>query len=181
MIDARAEEAVSFWREAGPARWFARDEAFDQQIQRRFLALHEAAARCELMDWAGEAEGALALLLLLDQFPRNLFRGSAHAFATDPLALSVAKRAISVGHDRATDPLMRTFFYLPFMHSETPADQALCVSFYEALGDANSLKFAIIHRDIIAKFGRFPHRNPVLGRSTSPDEQAFLEAGGFAG
>ncbi len=175
------QDIVNFWREAGPKAWFTADEEFDRLIRMRFLSIHEAAARCDLSDWELDAGGSLALLILLDQFPRNLFRGSAHAFATDPLALSVARRSLDRGHDRNTEPLMRTFFYLPFMHSERIEDQHVCVSLYEALGDANSLKFANIHRDIIARFGRFPHRNRVLGRDMSAEEQAFLDGGGFSG
>jgi uncharacterized protein (DUF924 family) len=176
-----AAEIVRFWREAGPERWFTKDESFDRAIRARFLATHEAAARCEFSAWDSESEGALALAILLDQFPRNMFRGSAHAFATDPLARSVADRALARGFDQQTDERMRPFFYLPFMHSETLADQDRSLRLYEALGDPEQLKFAVIHRDIIAKFGRFPHRNRALGRETTPEEQEFLSAGGFAG
>jgi uncharacterized protein (DUF924 family) len=176
-----AREVVAFWAEAGPAKWFAKSDAFDADIRTRFFALHEAAARGELWGWEGTAGGALALLILLDQFPRNLFRGSAHAFATDQAARMVAERAIARGFDRQVEASLRAFFYLPYMHSEDLADQTRCVALYEVLGNAENLKFAVIHRDIIAKFGRFPHRNRCLGRLTTPEEQAFLDAGGFAG
>jgi uncharacterized protein (DUF924 family) len=181
MSNVTAAEIVSFWRQAGPQRWFEKDDAFDGTIRSKFLALHEAAARGEYGSLEDGAEGALALVLLFDQFPRNMFRGSPHAFATDPLAREVTRRAIARGFDRATDATMRPFFYLPFMHSEALADQHHCVQLYEAFGDAGQLKYATTHREVIAKFGRFPHRNRALGRATTPPEQEFLDEGGFAG
>src|ERR1041385_4928177 len=171
---------IAFWREAGPDRWFKKDSAFDNEIKRRFLATHEAAAAGRLTNWESSAEGALALLILLDQFPRNMFRGEARAFATDPLARAVASRAILNGFDGAF-PAMRGFFYLPFEHSELLADQERGLALYRAAGDADGEKWALIHADIIRKFGRFPHRNAVLGRVTTPEEQAFLDHGGFGG
>ena len=174
-------EVVRFWRNAGPERWFGKDEIFDLGIRGRFLAVHEAAARGELAGWEESAESALALVILLDQFPRNMFRGSAHAFATDGAARGVAGRAIARGFDAATEVLMRPFFYLPFMHSEALAAQERAVQLYTALGDAELLKYTVMHRDIIARFGRFPHRNGAMGRETTAEERAFLEAGGFAG
>jgi uncharacterized protein (DUF924 family) len=181
MSKFTAAEVVSFWRDAGPQRWFEKDEEFDRTIRLRFLAIHEKAARGELASFEDSAEGALALVILLDQMPRNMFRRSPHAFATDPLAREVAKRAIARGFDQATDETMRPFFYMPFMHSEALADQDRCVALHEAFGDAGRSKYATLHRDIIAKFGRFPHRNQVLGRDTTPAEREFLDAGGFAG
>jgi uncharacterized protein (DUF924 family) len=173
-------DVVAFWREAGPKRWFEKDAAFDDGIRRRFLKLHEAASTSKLTDWEGNAEGALALLILLDQFPRNMFRGQARAFASDPLALAIASRAILNGFDGAF-PDLRGFFYLPFEHSEDIADQEKGIAFYKAVDDADGLKWAEIHADIIRRFGRFPHRNAVLGRVSTPEEQAFLDGGGFAG
>ena len=181
MSDAALAEIVSFWRQAGPDKWFEADEDFDRTIRSRFLAIHEAAARGELAAFEERAEGALALLILLDQFSRNMFRNSARAFATDHLARAVADRALARGFDQETEATMRPFFYLPFMHSELLADQDRCLQLYEAFGDPEQLKFAVTHRDIIAKFGRFPHRNRVLGRETTPAEREFLEGGGFAG
>jgi uncharacterized protein (DUF924 family) len=172
---------VSFWRDAGPDKWFEKDEAFDREITSGFLVTHEAASRCELAFWEDNAEGSLALLVLLDQFPRNMFRNSAHAFATDPLARATADRALARGFDLATEHTLRQFFYLPFMHSEILADQDRCLQLYEKYGDVDTLKYANIHRDIILKFGRFPHRNGVLGRVTTPAEDEFLRGGGFAG
>jgi uncharacterized protein (DUF924 family) len=181
MNDLTAAEVVSFWRDAGPDKWWEKDDAFDKLVRSRFLPPHEAAARGELADWEDSADGALALVILLDQFPRNMFRGSPHAFATDPLARAVATKAIAHGFDQKIDPGIRQFFYLPFMHSELLADQHRCCELYEALGDAGLAEFATVHRDIIAKFGRFPHRNRALGRTTTAAEQDFLDAGGFAG
>ena len=176
-----AAEVVAFWRDAGPARWFKKDAAFDDEIRRRFLAANEAAATGALAPWETSAEGALALLILLDQFPRNMFRASRRAFATDALALAVAGRAIERGFDRATATVMRGFFYLPYQHSETLAHQEHGIELYRMAGDADGLKWMQIHADIIRRFDRFPHRNGVLGRSTRPEEQAFLDGGGFAG
>ena len=181
MSDLTAADIVSFWRDAGPERWWEKNDEFDRLIRSRFLPLHEAAARGELATWQNSPEGALALVILLDQFPRNMFRGSPHAFATDPLARAVATGAVALGFDQKIDPNIRQFFYLPFMHSEVLADQHRCCELYEALGDADLIKFATVHRDIVAKFGRFPHRNHALGRATTPAEQDFLDAGGFAG
>ena len=178
-------EVVSFWRDAGPDRWFARDDGFDAEIRARFETLHLAAARGELSDWMGDAEGSLALLILTDQFPRNLYRGSAHAYATDPMARAVAAHAVARGFDRQIEAALRPFVYLPFEHSEAPADQRRSVALFEALareaGDENSLKWARLHRDLIARFGRFPHRNAALGRRTTREEAAYLAEGGFSG
>jgi uncharacterized protein (DUF924 family) len=172
---------LAFWRDAGPERWFAKNAAFDEEIRARFLPTYEAAAARALGDWESEAASALALLLVLDQFPRNMFRNDARAFAADPLAREVADRALARGFDRAVAPELRTFFYLPFEHSEHPADQERSVALFRATGDAGLLKWAELHADIIRRFGRFPHRNAVLGRINTPQEQAFLDAGGFAG
>jgi len=169
-------DIVSFWREAGSEKWFAQDESFDRTVRSRFLPAYEAAANGELAAWEDSAGGALALVLLLDQFSRNMFRGDARAFATDALARGVADRALARGFDKATDPALRTFFYLPFEHSEVPADQDRSVRLYEALGDAESLRYATEHRDVIRRFGRFPGRNSALGRDTTPAEQAFLDS-----
>jgi uncharacterized protein (DUF924 family) len=181
MSDLTATDVVSFWRDAGPDRWWEKDDEFDRLIRSKFLPLHEAAARGELAAWEKSPEGALALVIMLDQFPRNMFRGSPHAFATDPLARAVATGALAHGFDRKIDPDIRQFFYLPFMHSEVLADQQRCCELYETLGDADLTKFATVHREIIAKFGRFPHRNRALCRTTTAAEQDFLDAGGFAG
>jgi uncharacterized protein (DUF924 family) len=174
-------DVVSFWQAAGAEKWFSQDDALDAAVRARFIPTYEAAATGELAHWEANSEGALALVIVLDQFPRNMFRGSARTYAADPLARDVADRALARGFDRAVPPDLRTFFYLPFMHSETVADQERCVALYRELGDAESLRYAEDHADIIRRFGRFPHRNPVLGRATTADEQAFLAAGGFSG
>jgi uncharacterized protein (DUF924 family) len=174
-------DVVTFWRDAGPDRWFEKDVAFDNEIRRRFLKTHEAAAAGKLAAWEASAEASLALLILLDQFPRNMFRGQARAFATDPLARAIAAGALIRGFDSQVPPELRSFFYLPFEHSEDLADQQRGLALYKAAGDADDLKWAQLHADIIRRFGRFPHRNAVLGRVSTPEEQAFLDEGGFAG
>jgi uncharacterized protein (DUF924 family) len=174
-------DVVSFWTDAGPKRWFKKDDAFDASIRERFLAAHEAAAAGKLADWERTPEGSLALLILLDQFPRNMFRGSRRSYATDSQALAIADRAIARGDDRHVPAALRTFFYLPHQHAEDLAAQERGVAHYVAAGDADGLKWAQEHADIIRRFGRFPHRNSILGRTTTPEEQAFLDAGGFAG
>jgi uncharacterized protein (DUF924 family) len=176
-----AADVLTFWRAAGPKKWFTKDEAFDAEIRQRFLATYEAAAAGQLAAWEESADGALALLLVLDQFPRNMFRNNARAFAADARARAVADRAIARGFDGATPLAERSFFYLPFEHSEDIADQERCIALCRASGDADALKWAELHADIIRKFGRFPHRNAVLGRATTPEEQAFLDGGGFKG
>lgn len=177
-------DVVAFWQDAGPAKWFVHDEAFDAAIRERFEALHHSAPRGELADWGNHWEGSLALLLLLDQFPRNLFRGSAHSYATDPLARHLADGAIAAGHDGQAPAELRVFFYLPFEHSEDLADQDRCLALVQALDAASGSEFArwaALHRDIVARFGRFPHRNAALGRMSSAEELAFLAGGGFSG
>jgi len=175
-----AREVLAFWRDAGPKLWFARDEAFDTRFRERFLALHERAARGELSAWPKTADGALALILLLDQFPRNSFRGTSRMFATDVMARRVAAAMIDRGQDQEIDVALRAFVYLPFEHSEDLADQERSVELCRPLG-TETLKWAEIHLDIIRRFGRFPHRNAVLGRASTPEENAFIAGGGFAG
>jgi uncharacterized protein (DUF924 family) len=174
-------EVVAFWQAAGPTRWFAKDATFDGEVHDRFLATYEGAVADRLAHWETSPEGALALLIVTDQFPRNMFRDSARTYAADPLARAVADRALARGFDRQAPPALRTFFYLPFMHSEVLADQERCVALYRALGDPGSLKWAEDHADIIRRFGRFPHRNRVLGRASTAEEESFLQSGGFAG
>ena len=177
---ASAAEIVRFWRDAGPKLWFVKDETFDGRC-RGFELEHHAAARRELTHWENDAEGALALLILLDQIPRNIFRNSPHAFATDHLAQTIALRALDQRFDAATDSAMRQFFYLPLEHAEDAEMQARSVRLFEGLGDANFTRYAILHRDIIERFGRFPHRNAILGRRSTPEELQFLAEGGFTG
>ena len=178
---ATPEDVISFWRDAGPDRWFAKDEAFDQACRDRFMPTYEAAARGDLNEWALTPEGSLAVILLLDQFPRNMFRGQRETYRADPVALMAADRAIERGFDAQVEPAFRRFFYLPFMHSESLRHQERSVSLNEALGDAESIKWARHHHDIVARFGRFPHRNAILGRETTPEEEAFLRESEFRG
>ena len=176
----QAADVVDFWRVAGAEKWFGKDAAFDADFRDRFMAAHEAAASGALDSWAETADGALALMILLDQFPRNAFRGTARMFATDAKALVLADAAIGAGLDAEVEPALRAFLYLPFEHSEALADQDRALALFRPLG-ADLLHWAEVHHDIIVRFGRFPHRNAVLGRSSTVEELAFLESGGFAG
>lgn len=176
-----AEDVLAFWFAAGPDRWFEHDEALDAAVRERFTATYEDAAAGLLSAWEDSSEGALALVIVVDQFPRNMFRGSARCFATDGLARAAAERAIAKGFDRQTAMPGRSFFYLPFEHSENLADQERAVALMREAGDADQVKWAELHADIIRRFGRFPHRNALLGRTSTADEQTFLDGGGFAG
>lgn len=181
-----AEALVRFWREAGPGRWFARDGAFDAALGARFGALQRAAVDGGFARWEATARDALALVLLLDQLPRNLHRGSAAAFAGDARARAVADRALARGFDREVEPDLAVFFYMPFEHAEGAADQARAVALFErhaaAHGDGRRhLRYARLHAVLIARFGRFPHRNAALGRESTPEEVAYLAGGGFKG
>jgi uncharacterized protein (DUF924 family) len=171
-----AKEVVAFWRAAGPDKWFAKDDAFDAAIRARFLDLTHAAreGRCDHWIEAGGWEETLALLILLDQFPRNLFRGSGQAFASDAKGLAVAREALARRIEDGAPLDLAPFFHLPFMHSEDLADQELCVALSRWRAGERKLHFAVLHRDIIAKFGRFPHRNAALGRETTLAERDYL-------
>lgn len=173
-----AQAMTDFWREAGPAKWFAKDAAFDAEFRSRFQDAHYAAARQELEAWLTAPESALALILLLDQYPRNAFRDTGHMFATDGLALAYARR--SLGFLDRIEPALRNFLCLPFMHAEDLAVQREALDLYRQHAP-DSMHWAQVHHDIIARFGRFPHRNAALGRITTPEEQEFLDAGGFSG
>jgi uncharacterized protein (DUF924 family) len=173
-------DILAFWRDAGPDRWYKRDDAFDAELCRRFLGLWQQASAGELSSWEASDDGALALVIVLDQFPRNMFRGDARTYASDGKAREVAHRAIERGVDARIDPALRHFLYLPFNHSEHLADQLRCIELSRAAGNAENLKWAEHHADIIRRFGRFPHRNRLLGRATTPEEQAFLDEGGFS-
>jgi uncharacterized protein (DUF924 family) len=184
MTDAREikpEEILAFWREAGPERWYKRDAAFDAAIRSRFLGLWQKAAAGRLSSWETSDDGALALLIVLDQFPRNMFRDDIRTYSSDALAREVAGRAIARGADKRVDGAMLEFLYLPFMHSEQLADQQRCVELFRNAGNAENLRYAEDHADIIRRFGRFPHRNRIVGRTTTSEEQAFLDQGGFSG
>lgn len=176
---AEASAVIEFWRNAGQGEWFAQRPEFDRQFRDCFLPLHEKAVRANWRE-ASTPEGSLALLLLLDQFPRNAFRGTPRMYATDTTARDVAKTALAAQHDHAVDEELRPFFYLPFAHSEDLADQDRSVALCGTLKEP-APSHARRHRDIIRRFGRFPHRNPILGRAMTPAEQRFLDEGGYAG
>lgn len=174
------EEVIAFWEQAGPEAWYTQDDAFDQQIRDRFGDLWEAARGGACEGWPSNAKGALAKIILLDQFPRNMFRNDPRAFATDEKAKKVACYAIDRGWDLKFDGLMRQFFYMPFMHSERIADQDHCVRLMkERMTEGNNLLHARAHRQIIRAFNRFPYRNETLGRKSSPAEVEFLTNGGY--
>lgn len=178
---AAAEAILSFWfEESKPYQWFRRDRAFDAAIKQRFGALHIAAKAGGLDVWRAHPRHSLALIILLDQFSRNLFRNDARAFAQDTQALDVAREANRRRFDQLYGARERAFFYMPFMHSESLSVQEECVALFKAqLPGTMNLPFAIEHCDIVKRFGRFPHRNSMLGRVSTPEEIAFLRAGGF--
>jgi uncharacterized protein (DUF924 family) len=175
-----ALEVVEFWREAGPALWFAKDPQFDARFRERFQREHEAAARGELAQWQITPEGALALVILLDQFPRNAFRGTARMYDTDAMARKVASTAFAAGYDQQLPRELQKFFLLPYAHSEDLADQERSVALARRIGP-DDLAHAEHHRDIVRRFGRFPHRNSILKRESTPDEKSYLANGGYAG
>lgn len=181
MVQAR--DVCDYWLGLGPAGWYRADDAVDAEIRARFGPAWEAARAGGLTDWLESPEGALGYLILTDQFPRNMFRGEARAFATDARARTVAESALARGHDLAVPEPERQFFYLPFMHAEDLGLQDRCIALFAGRmpeTGAGNLPHARAHREIIRRFGRFPYRNAALGRPTSAEEQAFLDAGGYA-
>jgi uncharacterized protein (DUF924 family) len=179
--DVAPQDVLAFWRSAGTEKWFKKDPAFDVEIATRFRSTYERAVAGDLSGWEATPEGALALVIVLDQFPRNMFRGQARTYAADALTCDIARRALARGFDREVPSADRRFFYLPLMHSEDLADQEHCVALSRAYGDDEFTEYAEQHADIVRRFGRFPHRNAMLGRATTPAEQEFLDTGGFAG
>ena len=182
--DPRAAQVIAFWFAAGPRdqRWFEKSDAFDTEIRERFLALYEEAAAGKLSEWESAAAECLALIVVLDQFPRNMFRGSARAFAADALALQVAQHALAQGYDRGQEPSVRLFFYLPFEHAESLQAQETACRLTEPLAafpeTFDVYRYAQRHREIVARFGRFPHRNAALGRASTAAELEFLRQPG---
>jgi uncharacterized protein (DUF924 family) len=169
------DEVLRFWfEEATPAQWWKKDAAFDAAIARRFAGVHAAAARCECHGWRTTPQGRLAEILVLDQFSRNLFRDAAAAFETDALALALAQEAVAAGADAQLAVEQRRFFYMPYMHSESLVIHDQAVRLFDQPGLEDNLRFEHLHRDIIVRFGRYPHRNGVLGRISTPEEVAFL-------
>lgn len=173
-----AEEVLTYWLETvGPDRWWSAGKTLDAEITRRFEGLWREQRTRDAPDFLVSQETAFAAIILFDQFSRNMFRGEAHAFATDPLARAIADGAVARGYDQSIDREARQFFYMPFMHSEDLADQDRSVALFEALGIENNLDYAREHRDLIARFDRFPHRNEALGRETRPEEKEAVEEG----
>ena len=175
-----AIDVLDFWWDAGPSKWFAKNDKFDLQCTTRFEHLIEAGRKGELDHWAETPAGMLALIIVLDQFSRNVFRGSAEAFQSDAKALELAKQAIAKGFDKAFPKDARSFFYLPFEHAEDMAAQETSVDLFRVLGNQEAYLYALIHLDVIRRFGRFPHRNKVLGRASTLAEEDFLANGGFS-
>lgn len=179
--DGRIDDLLSFWFAPGTReRWFDPDPMLDRTLEARYGAWIGDAAEGRLDGWRATARGSLALVILLDQLPRNVWRGTPRAFAHDARAREVARAALAAGHDLALDRETRLFLYLPLEHSEDPADQERCVALVAALGDPEQLDHAVRHRDVVARFGRFPHRNAALGRASTPEETAFLREPGSA-
>jgi len=172
-------EILRFWfEETDPAKWWAKDETFDLSIRARFAEIHARATRCELFEWRAEARGRMAEIIVLDQFSRNMFRGSPLSFANDALALALAQEAIAARAEQALSPIERSFLYLPFMHSESPAIHAVAIELYRKNGIQGNLDFEIKHKQIIERFGRYPHRNAILGRQSTEEEIEFLKQPG---
>ena len=175
MAEGWVEEVLSFWfDELTYEDWFGGSKELDDRIRERFLDLYERLKADFDADAVDDPRTALAAIILFDQFPRNMFRKTAAAFATDDIAIALARRAIDKEFDAALDEKARSFLYMPFMHSEVSADQERCVDLFRSLGENEGLKYAIEHRDIVARYGRFPHRNRVLGRDSTKDELEFL-------
>ena len=181
MSDVSPRDVLDFWIKAGPKKWWKKDADFDQQIASQFGETYRLACDGQLDHWSQSPEGALALILVLDQFSRNLHRNSPLAFAQDDRCVDLVKQQIASGNDRKMPSEINEFCYLPLMHSEALDDQDLCLAQMQRLDKEGNIKAAVEHRDIIERFGRFPHRNKVLGRETTTAEQRFLDEGGFAG
>jgi len=173
------KEIIKFWfEEISQTQWWKKDVQFDQLIASRFSEVHGQVSRCELYQWRDTAEGRLAEIVVLDQFSRNIYRNSPLSFATDSLALALAQEAIRSGADKSVPEAMRSFFYMPFMHSESAAIHEEAVSLYEAYGNEGNLKFELRHKAIIDRFARYPHRNEILGRDSTAEEIEFLSQPG---
>ena len=173
------QEIIKFWfEELEPAQWWKKDENLDRLIFERYSAIHARAARCELFRWRLEARGRLAEIIVLDQFSRNMFRGSPQAFANDALALALSQEAIAVGADQSLSQMERSFLYMPFMHSESLEIHEIAAELFRRNGNPNNLDFEFRHKAIIERFGRYPHRNAILGRQSTEEETEFLKQPG---
>jgi uncharacterized protein (DUF924 family) len=191
-VPSRSDDVLDFWfgREGEPgygefrAEWFRKDPAFDAEVTERFASLYEEAAAGDLDGWRDDARSCLALVILLDQFPRNMFRGDGRTHATDGKALETSKYSVEHALDRELPAFQRMFLYMPFMHSESVEDQHRSVELFERLageeGAPDVVSYAVAHRDIVEQFGRFPHRNEILGRETTPEEAVFLTKEGYS-
>ncbi len=173
-VHVRAREVLDFWFGLDPGKHFARDAALDREIAERFGGLRNAVYTQAARDWRGDPDALLAAIVLLDQFSRNLYRGTARAYEADDIALALTLHAITNGWDAAYAPDARAFAYMPLMHAEDASLQRLSIAKFTALGDGNNLQFARDHADIIARFGRFPSRNVALGRKSMPTEMVYL-------
>ena len=174
-MSALPESVLAFWfDEIAPAQWWKVDPAFDAEVGRRFGTLLERARCCELFAWRASPQGRLAEILVLDQFSRNVHRGTPGAFAADALALALAQEAVAAGFDLALPPERRAFFYMPYMHSESPAIHAVAEPLMRERAPAHTHEFELRHKAIVDRFGRYPHRNAILGRASTPEEEAFL-------
>ena len=173
------DEVIDFWfSELDPKMWWTKSEQLDALILERFGLFHARAVQSELVSWRGSAMSSLAEIIILDQFSRNIYRDRPESFASDPLALALAQLAVSKGFDMQVDEVKRSFFYLPFMHSESPLIHETALALYEKLGDPDKLNFEMRHKAIIDEFGRYPHRNAILGRVSTEEELRFLEQPG---
>lgn len=173
------QEVLKFWfEETKPEQWFKTDENFDRVIGGRFSDLHHRATRCELYLWRKEARGRLAEIIILDQLSRNMFRGQAQAFAQDALALALAQEAMAAGADQVLDPNERSFLYMPYMHSESAEIHKVAEELFRQHGNEGNLDYELKHKAIIDRFGRYPHRNAILGRPSTPEEIEFLKQPG---
>lgn len=170
------EQILTFWfDELEPSQWWKKDDALDREITERFSNAHAAAVRCELFEWRRKARGRLAEIIILDQFSRNIFRGSPQAFAYDPLALALSQEAVANQADKTLAPAEKSFLYMPFMHSESLKIHEIAVRLFRAEGLEFNLDFELKHKAIIERFGRYPHRNEILGRTSTPEEIEFLK------
>ncbi len=172
-------DILDFWfKELQPKQWWTKDKAMDDEIQQRFLAIHNAATALELHHWRDSAQGRLAEIIVLDQFSRNIFRDQPQAFAYDGIALALAQEAIKLGSDKALSTSEKSFMYLPYMHSESLAIHDIAITLFDQEGLENNLDFEHRHRVIIERFGRYPHRNEILGRVSTEEEIQFLSTKG---
>lgn len=173
------QQILDFWfKELEPASWWKKDASLDAEIHSRFGVMHARAQQGELFEWRVTPQGSLAEVILLDQFSRNIYRDTAQAFSADPLALALAQFAVSKGFDQELPSTERSFLYLPYMHSESALIHEQAIALYTRLGNAHNLDFEIKHKNIIDRFGRYPHRNDILGRDSTPEEQVFLQEPG---